>query len=205
MKRILLIANIVLAVAVAALYVLFFTGHCNKNSAGLPHVEGASDIPSGAIVYIQIDSLIDKLDLYHDLKNDLEAKAKVIDDDLTKKGRAFERDYLDLNEKVQKGLLTRSQIETQSAQLEARQRDLQQFSQQKQMELEEEVQVMNNNVFNEVKIFLSTYNQEHNFSLILATSGTPGTIMEGSTSLDITKEVVSGLNAKYATQRNRKK
>ncbi|MDR2584678.1 MAG: OmpH family outer membrane protein [Prevotellaceae bacterium] len=206
MKRnLLLIANIVLAVAVAALYVFYFTGICNKKPVGSVASEIALHTPSGAIVYIQVDSLVNALDLFHDLRSEWEAKAKVIDDDLTKKGRTFERDYNDFVEKVQKGLITRAQAETQGAQLEARQRDLQQYSQKKQMELAEEEQVVLNNVIYEIKKYLTAYNAEHNFSLILATNGTPGIILEGDTGLDITKDIVLGLNALYATQHNKKK
>ena len=205
MKRFLLIANIVLTVAVAALYVFFFTAFCQKKSAGLTVPEGVADIPAGTIVYLQIDSLISSLDLFHDLRSDWEVKAKKADDDLTKQARAFDRDYNDWLEKAQKGLITTSQRETQATQLESRQRELQQLSQQKQMELAEEEQVVLNNVLNEINIYLTTYNQEHNFTLILTTSGNPGTIIVGNPSLDITKDIITGLNARYAAQRNRKK
>jgi outer membrane protein len=205
MKRITIIANIVLAVAVVVLYVLHFTANCTKKARGVINTEAAIDLPAGSIVYIQIDSLVNELDMFHALKGVLEAKVKVIDDDLTKKGRTFERDYNDFMEKIQKGLLTRSQGEAQQAQLEARQRDLQQYSQQKQMEIQEEEQVMLNNVINEIRTFLSVYNQEYNFSLIFSTSGNPGTIVIGNAALDITKDVITGLNAKYANQVGKKK
>ena len=205
MKRLLLIANIVLAAAVVALYVLFFTYQPHKNSLGKTPSGATSELPSGAIVYIQIDSLLNGFDLFHALRTDLEAKIKAADDDLTKKGRAFERDATDFTEKAQKGLLTRSQMETMQAQLEARQRELQQFSQQKQMELAEEEQVLLNNVIYEIQNFLAIYNQEHNFSLILTTSGAPGTIMNGDPSLDITTDVLNGLNEQYAAQHGRKR
>jgi outer membrane protein len=205
MKRILLIANIVLAAAVVVLYVLFFT--TGKKTTTFPHAgeSNASELPAGSIVYIQIDSLINGLDLYHALRVDWEAKAKVIDDDLTKKGRALERDVADFTDKYQKGLLTRSQAETQGTQLEARQRELQQYSQQKQIEMAEEEQVLLNNVVNEIQTFIAAYNQEHNFSLILSTSGAPGSILNSNPSIDITKDVLAGLNAQYAAQHSRRR
>ena len=201
MKRILLIANIVLAAAVVALYVLFFTNQPNKNNDQI-FSGAASELPSGAIVYLQLDTLLNGLDLFHALRTDFEAKVKVVNDDLTKQGRAWERDAADFTDKIQKGLLTRSQGETMQAQLEARQRELQQYSQQKEMELAEEEQVMLNNVINEIQTYLIIYNQEHNFSLIFTTSGAPGTIVNGDPSLNITKDVMTGLNSKYASQRN---
>jgi len=205
MKRIFIIANIVLAAAVVALYVLYFTGNCTKKSAIPVHGEAAADIPAGSIVYVQIDSLINQLDLFHALRSEFETRFKKINDDLTKQARAFERDALDFQDKANKGLLLRSQIETQQAQLENRQRELQQFSQQKEMELAEEEQVLLNNVLNEIKVFLTAYNIEHNFSLIFTTSGVPGNIIIGNSALDITKDVVAGLNAKYIAQYGKKK
>jgi len=205
MKRIPLITNIVLAVAIVVLYVLFFTCRPEKSIHSPLSTGSTTELPEGSIVYIQIDTLLNGLDLFHALRVDLEAKAKVIEDDLTKKGRTFERDYNDFVDKVQKGLLVRSQQETQANQLESRQRELQQYSQQKQMEIAEEEQVALNNVINEIQIFLSVYNKEHNYSLILTTSGAPGTIMVGDSSLDITKDVLAGLNEQYAAQRSKRK
>ena len=205
MKRILIIANGVLAASVVALYVLFFLNQPAKNIKSQTHSELSSELPSGAIVYIHLDSLLNGLDLFYALRTDWEAKVKVADDDITKKMRAFERDANDFNDKVQKGLLTRTQAENMQAQLQARQQDLQQYGQQKQMELAEEEQVLLNNVIFEIQTFLISYNVEHNFSLILTTSGMPGTIINGDPSLDITKDVLAGLNAQYAAQHGKKR
>ena len=204
MKNISLIINIVLAAAVIALYVLFFTGKCDKTPGSpLENQESLTMAGENSIVYIQVDSLMNQFDMFHALRTELEAKAKLIDDDLTKKGRAFERDVADWNEKVQKALITRSQAEAQQQQLEARQQDLQQFSQQKQMELAEEEQVLLNRVLDELKTYLATYNETHNYSLIITTSGATNNVIIGNPGLNITKDVVSGLNAKYAAQKKK--
>ena len=204
MKRISLIVNIVLIVAVVALYVLYFTDS-GKKTIPLVDPETMVNLPAGSIVYVQIDSLINELDLFHELRSDLEVKAKAVDDDLSKKERAFERDAIDFNEKYQTGRLTSSQAQTQSAQLDNRQRELQQYSQQKQMELAEEQQVMLNNILYEIQTYLTAYNLEHNFSLIFSTSGNPGSIIIGNAALDITKAVITGLNAQYAAQNSRRR
>ena len=203
MKRILLIANCVLAAAVVALYVLYFTNQSNKTSHSQIFTETASELPSGSIVYFHLDSLLNGLELFQALRSDLEVKVKAADDDLNKKGRAFERDATDFQDKVQKGLLTTIQRQTQQAQLETRQRELEQYVQQKQMEIAEEEQVMMNNVLNEINLFIAAYNLEHNFSLILTTNGNPGAVISGNPSLNITKDVMTGLNAQYASGKKR--
>jgi len=204
MKNISLILNIVLTAAVIALFVLFFTGKDNKPSFSASEGQESMALPGeGSIVYIQVDSLMNQFDMFHALRTELEAKAKLIDDDLTKKGRAFERDVNDFDEKIQKGLLTRSQAETQQQQLAARQQELQQYGQQKQMEIAEEEQVLLNRVLDELKTFLASYNETHNYALILTTSASTNNVIIGNKGLNITKDVVIGLNAKYAAQRKK--
>ncbi|MCL1973675.1 MAG: OmpH family outer membrane protein, partial [Bacteroidetes bacterium] len=90
------------------------------------------------------------------------------------------------------------------AQLENRQRDLQQYAEQKQMELAEEQQVMINRVFYELTAFLESYNQEHGHALILTTSASTNNILIGNNDLDITKAVADGLNNQYAAQNKKK-
>lgn len=201
MKKTSLIITVLLALAVAALYVLHFTGIGTGKPAAVESEPGLSEVPTGNIVYIRMDSLLNKYDLFLDLQTDLNAKARIVEDDLTKKGRAFENDVTNFQEKVQKGLITRSQAETQQNQLASRQQELEQFAQQKQMELAEENQVMLNRVLDALKTFLAEYRVLNNYDLILTTDGNSNTIIEGTTALDITKDVVEGLNQEYAKSR----
>lgn len=201
MKKTSLIITVLLALAVAALYVLHFTGIDTGKPAAVETEPGLSEVPTGNIVYIRMDSLLNKYDLFLDLQTDLNAKARIVEDDLTKKGRAFENDVTSFQEKVQKGLITRSQAETQQNQLASRQQELEQFAQQKQMELAEENQVMLNRVLDALKTFLAEYRVLNNYDLILTTDGNSNTIIEGTTALDITKDVVEGLNREYAKSR----
>lgn len=201
MKKTSLIITVLLALAVAALYVLHFTGIGTGKPAAVESDPGLSEVPTGNIVYIRMDSLLNKYDLFLDLQTDLNAKARIVEDDLTKKGRAFENDVTNFQEKVQKGLITRSQAETQQNQLASRQQELEQFAQQKQMELAEENQVMLNRVLDALKTFLAEYRVLNNYDLILTTDGNSNTIIEGTTALDITKDVVEGLNQEYAKSR----
>lgn len=202
MKNTSLIYNVVLTVAVIVLFVLHFT----SKSGGSSSVSGSESAtaPAGSIVYIQLDTLLSNYDMFNDKKSELETKAQTIQDDLSKKGKAFERDYNDFNEKIQKGLITRAQAESLQGQLAGRQQELQNLSQQKQLEMQEEESVLLRNVVDKLEKYLEKYNVEKKYSLILTTSGTPGSIMQGDSTLNITKEVVKGLNDEYIKERNKK-
>ena len=131
MKKTSFLVQAILAVAVIVLYVLHFCGSGEKGFA--PGVMSGSDSSSvvaaeGSIVYIQIDSLVNKYDMFHELRLEFEQKAKAADDDLTKRGRSFEREAKDFQEKVQKGLITRSQAEELQMKLQQKQQDFQQYA-----------------------------------------------------------------------------
>ncbi|HNR26993.1 MAG TPA: OmpH family outer membrane protein [Bacteroidales bacterium] len=198
MKKSSLIITILLALAIAALYVLHFTGiGTGKPVADKDDMQGSETL-SGSIVYIRIDSLLNAYDFFLELQADLAAKARIVKEDLNKKGRAFENDVTNFQDKVQKGLITRAQAETQQAQLAARQQELEQYAQQKQVELAEENQVMLNRVLDALKTFLAEYRLLKNYDLILTTDGTSNTVIEAVSSMDITKDVVEGLNREYS-------
>ena len=187
----------VLAVLFAA--AMFFTS-CNTNNAA-PAAQQAAQAgelaPAGSIVYIQMDSLVNQYDMFNDLKSEIEAKVQAIDDDLRKKGNALEKSVQDFQNKLNKGLLTRSQAETQQQALMEREQSLRNLTAQKQMEMQEEEAVMVRKVMDAVQTYLNEYNKTHNYALILTTSAATNTVIVGNPSLDITNDVLAGLNAEY--------
>lgn len=192
----------ILAVALATILV-----SCNNNTASdtkaAASVETATVAPSGSIVYIQMDSLVNNYDMFNDLKSELEAKAQVIQEDLNKKGRAFESAAKDFETKINKGLLTRAQAEEQRQQLYQRQQSLEGLRQQKSMEMAEEQQVMLNKVMDAIQTYVEKYNAEHNYALILTTSGSTNTVIVGNSQLDITNNVLVGLNEEYVKSKTK--
>lgn len=158
---------------------------------------------SGEIVFIQMDTLINNYDMFNDLRSQLESKFNTIQNDLNKKGRAFENDVKDFQDKMTKGLLTRSQAETQQNELLKREQELQLFTQQKQVEMAEEETVMVNRVMDAIKTFVASYNETHQYAMILTTSVSVNTVLAADPSRDITQDVLKGLNEEYI--KNRKK
>lgn len=205
MKKVSLVLDIVLVLAVAALFVLFFTYNPFASKGSVETEQSSEMAQKGDIVFIQIDTLVNQYDMFSDLRSELEGKATVIQNDLNKKSRAFENDVKDFEANIQKGLLTRSQAETQQAALQNRQQELQNYSAQKQMEMQEEESVMINKVMDAIKTYVAKYNKTHQYSLIITTSATTNVIMEGNKGLDITQDILTGLNEEYIKTRNTKK
>ena len=199
MKKTNLVLNIISLAAVVVLFVLHFTS--DKNSETTPRT--VVETSNGGIVYIRLDSVINAFDMYNDLRITLEGKVSSIENEINKKGRALENDIKSFQEKMGKGLLTRSQAETMGEELQKRQQELQLYSQQKQMEIAEEENVMINQVMNEIRLFVASYNSQNNYSLILTTTEATNTVISGESALDISKDIIEGLNKEYIKKRNK--
>ena len=201
MKQTPLILSVLAVLVAACSLVLTLTGK-KANHKPVPADGEEITAVAGDIVYIQLDSLILNYDMYSDLSSELESKKQSIEDDINRRGRKLESDMKAFENQINKGLLTRSAAEKQQQSLLQRQQDLQNIAQQKQGELLEENDVMMNRVMDAVKAYLEEYNESHNFAAILTTSGTTNNVIIGNPALDITKEVLEGLNAEYVKTRN---
>lgn len=200
MKQTPLILSIIAVAAAAAALILSLTAPKNTHKV----VESPDGIQAvaGDIVYLRLDTLMMQYDMYSDLQSAFEAKAQNVDTELNKKARKLESDIKNFQNQIQKGLLTRSAAEQQNSSLEQRQANLQNEAAQKQQELAEESQVLMNQVMYAIKTYLESYNKEHNFAAILTTTDASNVVMVGAPALDITQQVVEGLNAEYIKTRN---
>ena len=187
----------ILTVAVAAL-ICSCAANGNTNGAQQANAAGETPAAQGSIVYVQLDSLVNQYDMYNDLKSELESKVQAVQEDLTKKGRSFESAVKDFEAKIAKGLLTRSQAEEQQQRLVEREQNLQGLSQQKQMELAEEEAVMMRRVMDAIQTYITKYNQDKGYALILSVP-----VLAGDPSLNITQDVLAGLNEEYIKSKNK--
>ncbi|MBN1184406.1 MAG: OmpH family outer membrane protein [Bacteroidales bacterium] len=196
MKSVSYIINGVLAVAIGVLYYFHFSS--NKSSSN-QEVLSASITGGGfqsGVVYLNIDTVLQEYDMYYEFKTQLEAKQKKLENELNTKTRAWEREAADFQDKVQKGLLLRSQAQELQQKLGEEQQNLLMLREQMSYELAEEEQVMNRQLIHSIMEYLKEYNKGRQYQYILGTSF-GGNILYANDSLDITKEVLKGLNEKY--------
>ncbi|MDR1416735.1 MAG: OmpH family outer membrane protein [Prevotellaceae bacterium] len=194
---------IISAVALAAVVALFLYMLLGGKSAPTRASQPLADVQTVAgegVVYVNIDSLVRGYDMYFDLQKEFEAKAKKKDGDFTARMKKFESDARDFQNKVEKGLVTRSQAQQLQDGLAKREQELLQLRQDLQGELQEEEAVMMRQIQNNIQTYVNEYNQTKGYSLILSTSGS-SVVLYGSPALNITSEVLSGLNKAYAQVR----
>ncbi len=204
MKRLPLILNIVLAVAVVALYVLYFTGigSSKKGSSvnGLP----AGSAQGGSIFYVQIDTVLSHFDMATDLSAELQSKFTASQTEFENKQKAYQNDVNDYQYKAQRGLITRSEAQAAEQELYGKQQNLAKLQQDLSQDLQEKQAVMNRQVINAIMEYLKKNSSQLNYKYVLGTSF-GGNILYANDSLDITKNIITGLNENYKeTKKNTK-
>ncbi|MDR3366287.1 MAG: OmpH family outer membrane protein [Prevotellaceae bacterium] len=198
------VISVVALAAVVALCLYVALG--NRNAPGgeaQPSGDGQNTVAGEGVVYVNIDSLVRGYDMYFDLQKEFEAKAKKKDGNFTARMKKFESDARDFQEKVEKGLVTRSQAQQLQEGLAKREQELMQLRQQLQSELQEEEGVMLRQIQNNIQNYITEYNKDKKYSLILSTSGS-SVVLYGDPALNITSEVLNGLNETYVKARKSK-
>ena len=203
MKNTSLILSIISLVAVIALGIISFTGKGSASEA--KSGENAPAAGSGAIVYFNLDRVLNEYDMANDLRSVVESKAQGIQEEVNRRGNKLQNDVNSFQEKINKGLLTRSTAEIQGQNLEKRRNDFNEFANQKNQEIAEEQQVMMNNIGDAIKQFLDKYTVEKHYSMVIATSGDilPSPVAAADSSLDVTDDIITRLNDEYVKNKSK--
>ena len=203
MKNVSLIISIVALAAATVFGVLSLTD--GKKDANVAVEETAGDVVAskGDIVYIDLDRILMEYDMANDLGSVVETKRQNIEAELTRRGKKLENDVKEFQEKVNKGLMTRSVAEVQQQKLMKQEQDFNNYAAQKQQEIQEEQMVMMNQIGDAIKTYIEKYNQEKKYAMILTSQGgTP--VLTADPSLNITEDVIAGLNSEYIANKNKK-
>jgi outer membrane protein len=197
MKKIYLVLNVVLILAVAALYFFQFKGNMKvKNNVTSGNVKG---LPSEGIVYVDIDTIIFNFEMFKDKSNVLLESQKKAETELNSKGLAYQKNAADYTEKTNKGLITRATATQMEESLLQQQQDLVTLRDNLSANLQEEELVMNRQVLEYIMQYLEQFKQEYNYRYILAKSF-GGVVLYSDTTLDITQKVLEGVNQKYMSE-----
>ena len=200
MKNTSLILSIISLVAVVAFGLVSLT----KGGKASAQVEGESVEAvacEGAIVYIDLDRILMEYDMANDLRSVVETQVQNIQAEVNRRGTKLEKDVKSFQEKMEKGLMTRSVAEVQSQKLQQQELEFNNYAAQKQQEIQEEQVVMMNQLGDAIKTFLDRYNEEKQYAMILTNQG-GAPVIAGDAALNITDDVLAGLNEEYIKTKN---
>jgi outer membrane protein len=187
--------NILLLLAVGVLYYFHFSGGQRFKNKGADNDKPACFYAKGtSIAYVDMDSVYNDVTFIKEKQDALAAEQKRIETSLENRYRQLEADK---DEFIKKGGASITQEQAQ---------EFQQMYLQKQQQIEDDKQ-QQSSIFGEksakamediqtkVKDFLSDYNQEKKYTYIFETGAGLNYILYKDSALNITQDIVTGLNA----------
>jgi len=197
MKNFSIALNIILVAAVAFLYFHVFSAK-KIQSASEPKQGSVSPtviMPGkGAIAYVELDSLYEQISYIKSKRKELEVEQKSIEADWQNSMRGLEvqRDNF-----MKKGSsITQEEAEKFQGEYQQEQQGIEARKQASGQKLSEKSYKFMDEIQKSLKEFLTTYNKEKNFTYILTAGTGLDYMVYKDSSLNITDDVVKGMNAK---------
>lgn len=175
---------------------------CNKKepaqqvkSNGLPKASATTAATSGTVAVVDIDTLANQAEFCKSGQEELLAKQKAYQSQLNAKGQALQTAMADFQEKAQKGAFTtQAQGEAAQNKIIKQQQALQQFQEKIEKEMADATEAYQKELRAKLQEFLKEYNKDGRFKVIISKSG--DNVLYTDPSVDITNDVVAGLNKK---------
>jgi outer membrane protein len=191
MKNLSLVLNAILLVAVAALYYLHFSTPRAKG----PAEEG---VPSNLkVAYIKSDTVLKYYDYFKVNKDKIEAKGKRLDQDLKSRAQSLQNEFENYQRNASN--LTMGQARAVEEDLGKKRQNLQLYQESLSQEMLAEQNKMTKDLYTRVTDYLKTYGQERGLQVVLKNDETSD-LLYGSDSLDISADVIKGLNELYKAE-----
>lgn len=188
--------NKIFVALVAAFSLITFT-QCAKQPAANTVSESpqAPTFSQGLkIAYIDVDSMLSSYLFYQDLAEEMLRKEENSRLLLNEEAAKFQKDVDDFNNKLQNNVYSsQERVNQEQNRLIGKQQELDELSAKLSNELVIESNKNAEKVSEAVNAFLKEYNKEKGFNLILSKAS----IMLADESMDITAEVIEGLNKNY--------
>ena len=163
---------------------------------GLPKSETTTNATTSSVAVVDIDTLADKCNYCKDGQKALEAKKNALTKQFNAKTKSLQNAVINFQKKAQAGQFTSQQeAQKQQAALQKQQQDLQVFQERIERELAKAQQEYQDKLRKDLNTFLKEYNKDGRFKVIISKSG--DNVLYTDPSVDITNDVIEGLNKSY--------
>jgi outer membrane protein len=206
MKNISLALNIVLLLAVGFLFYKQFSGNKTETAAVAASSDSTvaaaaplvlSELPKGIpIVFVNADSIYSHYEFAKKAKAVLEGKVAAYQKSYQAKVDGFQKEYQDYMEKAGAGAYTKEQGLAIEEGLQKKRDDIM-MMEQNQDKVMGEMDNSNVEVQKTIYQYLERFNKEHGYYCVMAYTKAGGSVMGVNDSLDVTNQVLAGLNAEY--------
>jgi outer membrane protein len=190
MKNLSLALNGVLLVAVAILYFLHFSNKSDSGQGGAGFTSGEKPL----IAFIYADSVLKHYKYLDVRRKELEEKTRKMEQDYRARTEGLQNEFNNYQRNV--GNMTLSQVRAVEEDLQRKQQNLRMYEQSLTQELMAEEAKLQKELYDRITSFLKKYGQSNGLHIVLKFDPTSDVLFAGD-SLDITNDVIRGLNQEY--------
>lgn len=148
------------------------------------------------IGYVELDSLMSQYKFCKDYTILLTKRGENISATLSNKEKALQQAVESFQRKLQEGRFTTQQeAEQEQSNLRKQEMEYMQLRERLTMQLSQEQQSYTNEMRDSIQNFLKEYNKAKGFDLILSKAG--DNILLANKAMDVTNDVIAGLNKRY--------
>jgi outer membrane protein len=150
--------------------------------------------PTGKIAYVDMDTLEAKYDYLKAKKSELEKKTAALDAEVGKMAQNLQNEYAAFQKKAQAGTLTQAEGEAGQKRLGEMQQNIETRRQTLGAQLMKEQEAFTKDLQSKLDAYLLKYNADKGYDYILSYAK-GGSILFANKALDITADVIKGMNA----------
>ena len=189
----------------ATVAVLTFT-QCNQAPQQAPVITQivCDSTPALKIAYVDIDTLLTSYNLWIELNEEMIRKEENVRATLNEKAKSLQTDYEEFERKLNNNaFVTRERAEAEQNRILKKREELEALSERLTNELAIENE-KNSLLFRDsINAYIRDYNKEHGYNVIL--SRIVDNILYIDYTMNITQDIIDGLNARHEKNKNKKK
>ena len=174
---------------------------CSKQETKTVGVSSATEKTSSAeaIVFVNIDSLLSNYEYFKKLKNQFQEKSKKAQAELSAKGTAFQNEVASYQKNA--GSLSPEQRAVTEQRLARKQQELSAYNQNASESLATEQAAENEKLYDKIAEYLKKHAKDKGYKMVLTYSKSNPGMLFADASLDVTKDVTTGLNEAYKSSK----
>ncbi len=199
MKNLSLILSALALIGVLALLGMQFSHKDTAATTAPVRTTGGANI-----AYVDIDSLEAKYELLKSKREDFKNRQAQMENELQRSYGQMQSDANEIQKKAQANALTQAEYEGAQKRLMQMQQTLESRKQSLTEQLMKEQEEFNTDLKKRLDAFLTEYNKTHHYDFIMSYSSAGSSLLYANNALDITTDVVAGMNASTKSEGNKK-
>ncbi|MFB0946509.1 MAG: OmpH family outer membrane protein [Spirosomataceae bacterium] len=175
-----------------------------KNDTGEAATTSTTQATASRIVYVNTDTLLTNYDYYKDVVKEFENKRFAAENELQRRSKSFQNEVALFQRQAQAGGMSQQQGQTKQQQLAAKEQDIMMYRDNTSNALAEEQAGKTDELISNIQDYLKKYNEDDRYDMVIGYSKGGG-VLYAKEKMDITAEVLKGLNEEYALIKDKKK